>query len=69
MKLSTRLTIAMVALVLFTAAAVALFTYRDLEAAILPGAFAVLVAIALAVLMSRSLLRPLVKPNFSLSST
>src|SRR6266404_756626 len=38
MKLSTRLSIAMVALVLFTAAAVALFSYRDLEAAILPRA-------------------------------
>ena len=36
MKLSTRLTIAMVALVLFTAAAVGFFTYRALEAAILP---------------------------------
>src|SRR5207249_1809270 len=38
MKLSTRLAIAMVALVLFTATAVVLFTYRNLEAAILPQA-------------------------------
>jgi hypothetical protein len=38
MKLSTRLSLAMLALVLFTATAVAVFTYRDLEAAILPRA-------------------------------
>jgi PAS domain S-box-containing protein len=38
MKLSTRLAIAMVALVLFTAAAIALLTSRDLEALIVPRA-------------------------------
>ena len=58
MKLSMRLLIAMVALVLFTATAVASLTYRDLEAAILSRAFIVLGAIALAIWMSRSLLRP-----------
>jgi PAS domain S-box-containing protein len=36
MKLSTRLALAMIALVLFTATAVWLLTYRDLEIAILP---------------------------------
>ncbi|MEA2990584.1 MAG: hypothetical protein QOG83_3295 [Alphaproteobacteria bacterium] len=38
MKLSTRLALAMVGLVLFTAMAVGLLTYRDLEAAIVPRA-------------------------------
>ncbi|MEA2937000.1 MAG: hypothetical protein QOC56_504 [Alphaproteobacteria bacterium] len=38
MKLSTRLVLAMVGLVLFTAMAVGLLTYRDLEAAIVPRA-------------------------------
>src|ERR1700743_757545 len=39
MKLSTRLTVAMVVLVLLTAAAVGLLTYRNLESVALPRAF------------------------------
>jgi hypothetical protein len=38
MKLSTRLTLAMVALVIFSATAVGVLTYRDLEAVIVPRA-------------------------------
>jgi PAS domain S-box-containing protein len=73
MKLSTRLTIAMVALALVTATAVGLLTYRMAYAqlmstatsvrdtALLGGLAVVIGAIALAVIISRSLTRPLVQ--------
>jgi PAS domain S-box-containing protein len=79
MRLSTRLTLAMVALVLVTATAIGLLTYRNIAALALPraldlaaatavrdssllgGLAAVLGALALAVLLARSLTRPLVQ--------
>src|SRR5262249_51357790 len=74
MKLSSRLTLAMVGLVVVTAVAVTWVTYRNLEAVVSPGALeqvldasllggliGILIAPVLAVIFARSLSRPLVQ--------
>ncbi len=59
-RLSTRLTLAMVLMVVATALAVELVNYRGIELAVLlAGTGAVICAVLLAVLISRSLTRPL----------
>src|SRR5262249_37423577 len=64
--LSTRLTVAMIGLVVVTAGAVVLVTFHTIDAAIVPqaliaGAVVVLGAVVLAVLLARSMTRPLVR--------
>jgi PAS domain S-box-containing protein len=60
MKLSSRLTLVMVGLVVATAVAVGGMTYRDLETTVL-GLLAILIATVLAVILARSLARPVVQ--------
>src|ERR1700753_3431755 len=62
MKLSTRLSIAMVALVIFTVAADAVLTHRELENPIIVASIiAIGAAIAVSLWLSRSLSRSLVQ--------